>query len=106
MELALDAQPADARPPVEWASGTGRKATEKIIPKSLLTLFVKVIQESCVTLGIIAQLYSLGGPLDAVRRSISRSLKGLIGHALQRNLSCQYSLRRTVTPSNTITWSM
>ena len=42
MELAFDAQPADARPPAEWASGGGRKAIEKIVPKSSLTLFVKV----------------------------------------------------------------
>ena len=42
MELAFDAQPADARPPAEWASGTGRKAVEKIIPKCSMALFVKV----------------------------------------------------------------
>ncbi|KAH9936562.1 cytochrome P450 [Fomitopsis serialis] len=39
-QLALDAQPAEAKPPVKWASGSG-KAIEKLIPKSALTLYVK-----------------------------------------------------------------
>ena len=38
MELALDAQPANAKPPAKWASGSGRQSVEKIIPTSDLTL--------------------------------------------------------------------
>ncbi|KAH9841760.1 cytochrome P450 monooxygenase [Rhodofomes roseus] len=41
MELAPDAQPAEAKPPASWASAGGRKAIEKLIPKSALTLYVK-----------------------------------------------------------------
>lgn len=42
MELDLSAQPADSRPPAEWAECEGRKAVEQISPKSHFTLFVKV----------------------------------------------------------------
>ncbi len=42
MELDLAAQPADSRPPAEWAEGEGRKAKEQIAPKSHFTLFAKV----------------------------------------------------------------
>ncbi|KZT67253.1 cytochrome P450 [Daedalea quercina L-15889] len=42
MELALDTQPANAKPPARWAGGAGRRSVEKIIPKSALTLFVKL----------------------------------------------------------------
>jgi len=38
-ELAMDAAPAGARPPAEWAQGTGRKPLEKIWPKSAVTLY-------------------------------------------------------------------
>lgn len=41
MELALAAQPAEAKPPAKWASGSGRKAIEKLIPKRALILYVK-----------------------------------------------------------------
>ena len=71
MELAFDAQPADARPPAEWASGTGRKGIEKIIPKSSLTLFVKVSRlRTIFTMAIPTQLRHTGRPLDAIRRSL------------------------------------
>ena len=42
IELDLDAQPPDARPPSEWASAEGQKGKEKIIPKCHLTLYVHV----------------------------------------------------------------
>ncbi|KAK7029845.1 cytochrome P450 monooxygenase [Favolaschia claudopus] len=41
LELAPDAMPPDARPPASWAAGKGRKATEKIRPKSDLTMSVE-----------------------------------------------------------------
>ena len=68
MELAFDAQPADARPPAEWARGTGRKAIEKIIPKSSFSLFVKVSGLGVVCPRILMlNPVSPGRPLDAVR---------------------------------------
>ena len=42
IDLAPDSQPADSLPPAEWAQGTGRKKIEKIVPKSHLTMYVKV----------------------------------------------------------------
>lgn len=42
MELDLAAQPADCRPPAEWAESEGRRAKEQITPKSHFTLFAKV----------------------------------------------------------------
>jgi len=40
MELALDSAPAEAHPPKEWGkTATGRKAIEKLFPKSHLTLY-------------------------------------------------------------------
>ncbi|KAJ7938149.1 cytochrome P450 monooxygenase [Mycena leptocephala] len=41
LELASDSMPADALPPASWATGKGRKAIEKIRPKSDLTMFVQ-----------------------------------------------------------------
>ncbi|KAI1786673.1 cytochrome P450 monooxygenase pc-3 [Ganoderma leucocontextum] len=41
IELDLTAQPADSRPPAEWAECEGRKAREQIAPKSHFTLFAK-----------------------------------------------------------------
>lgn len=41
-ELAMDAAPAGACPPEEWAQGTGRKPLEKIWPKSAVTLYSHV----------------------------------------------------------------
>ncbi|KAK7055135.1 cytochrome P450 monooxygenase, partial [Favolaschia claudopus] len=41
LELAPDAMPSDARPPASWAAGKGRKAIEKIRPKSDLTMSVE-----------------------------------------------------------------
>ena len=42
MELDLNAQPPDARPPQEWAGAEGQRGVEKIIPKMHLTLYVHV----------------------------------------------------------------
>ncbi|KAL6302781.1 cytochrome P450 monooxygenase [Sparassis latifolia] len=41
IELAPDAQPTESRPPASWATSTGRKAVEKIRPKSELTMYVQ-----------------------------------------------------------------
>lgn len=42
LEMDLAAQPPDSRAPREWASAEGQQGKEKIIPKCLLTLFLKV----------------------------------------------------------------
>lgn len=42
LEMDLAAQPPDSRAPREWASAEGQQGREKIIPKSLLTLFLEV----------------------------------------------------------------
>lgn len=42
LEMDLAAQPPDSRAPREWASAEGQQGREKIIPKCLLTLFLKV----------------------------------------------------------------
>ncbi|TBU49015.1 cytochrome P450 [Dichomitus squalens] len=41
MELDLDAQPPEARPPPEWANDEGHRGKEKISPKVHLTLYVQ-----------------------------------------------------------------
>ncbi|KAJ7353576.1 cytochrome P450 monooxygenase [Mycena albidolilacea] len=41
LELASDAMPPDSLPPASWATGKGRKAIEKIRPKSDLTMSVQ-----------------------------------------------------------------
>nr|BED42918.1 cytochrome P450 monooxygenase [Trametes versicolor] len=41
LEMDLTAQPLDSRAPREWASAEGQQGKEKIIPKCLLTLFLK-----------------------------------------------------------------
>ncbi|KAF7326854.1 Cytochrome P450 monooxygenase [Mycena venus] len=41
LELASDAMPPDSLPPASWANGKGRKAIEKIRPKSDLTMSVQ-----------------------------------------------------------------
>ncbi|TBU49014.1 cytochrome P450 monooxygenase pc-2 [Dichomitus squalens] len=40
MELDLNAQPPDARPPPEWAGAEGQRGAEKIVPRMHLTLYV------------------------------------------------------------------
>ena len=48
MELDLTAQPADSRPPPEWATeGEGRRAKEQIAPKSHFTLYANVSALVC-----------------------------------------------------------
>jgi hypothetical protein len=37
--LDADAQPPESRPPADWAKAEGRKATERIFPKSHLTMY-------------------------------------------------------------------
>ncbi|KAJ7468614.1 cytochrome P450 monooxygenase [Mycena latifolia] len=41
LELAPDAQPPESLPPASWVNGSGRKAFEKIRPKSDLTMSVQ-----------------------------------------------------------------
>jgi hypothetical protein len=47
IDLAPDAQPADSKPPAEWASAPGRKSKEKFFPKTHLTMYslVRLITE-------------------------------------------------------------
>lgn len=42
LDMDLAAQPLDSRAPREWASAEGQQGKEKIVPKCLLTLFLKV----------------------------------------------------------------
>lgn len=51
IELAEDAMPPEARPPAAWKKGPGRKAIEKIKPKSDLTLSVEVSNPCCFACG-------------------------------------------------------
>jgi len=39
VELDLDAQPAENRPPADWRTAPGRQAMERIFPKSHLTMY-------------------------------------------------------------------
>ncbi|KAF8890928.1 cytochrome P450 monooxygenase pc-1 [Infundibulicybe gibba] len=39
VDMDLDAAPPEFRPPAEWASTAGRKATEKVFPKMHLTMY-------------------------------------------------------------------
>nr|VWO95222.1 Arf family GTPase [Ganoderma boninense] len=41
MELDLDAQPPEARPPSEWAGSEGQRGVEKIMPRMHLTLYIE-----------------------------------------------------------------
>ena len=47
MELDLNAQSPDVRPPAEWLNHEGHRGKEKIFPKTHLTLYVLVRSPRC-----------------------------------------------------------
>ena len=52
MELDLDAQPPEARPPSEWAGSEGQRGVEKIMPRMHLTLYIEVCLDRNITVCI------------------------------------------------------
>ena len=48
VELALEAQPADSKPPSEWKEAVGRKAFEKVMPKVHITTYCTVSPSLCI----------------------------------------------------------
>ena len=75
MELDLNAQTPDARPPPEWAGSEGQQGVEKIVPRMHLTLYVEVCPSPHNISNLVSDFAAIGWTMGQDDRGGESGLK-------------------------------